>query len=80
MNYYFISFLDIKMTSKREIIKSHIEKLDDREIDDLYSDLFVIDIKSQFIIDSLKPLISYLYFKIDDTDVEAILKDKKSVD
>lgn len=70
------------MADKRAILINYINNLNDSDIDDIYNNVIEPqqpNVKMNFIIDTLQPLISFLYFSLNTDQIEAIFTKKRSL-
>jgi hypothetical protein len=70
------------MADKRAIIINYINNLNDSDVEELYNNVIEPpqpNSKMNFIIDTLQPLISFLYFSLSNEQIETLFKKKRSV-
>jgi hypothetical protein len=70
------------MENKRTILMNYITNLSDSEIDTVYENIIENvepNAKMNFIIDTIQPLISFLYFSLSNEQIEHVFQKKRDM-
>jgi hypothetical protein len=70
------------MDDKRAQLINYINNLSDSDIEDVYNNVMenhAPNSKMNFIIDTLQPLISFLYFSLSNEQIDALFKKKRNL-
>jgi hypothetical protein len=67
----------MKYMDKREFLIDYIKKCENDKLDEIYNDLFgESDKKTDLIIDTVRPLLVYLYFSLSEDQIREVFPKK----